>query len=95
MDIGREGEKNTPACQIPPSCFASALFFVSASSTFCLLLHTLQLYLERHNLAVEGLQFVGLGFLSEAQGGGSFVDEVNGFVREGTVGDVPGEVDTG
>lgn len=60
-----------------------------------LLLQTLQLDLKRHDLPVEGLQFVGLGFLGEAQGGGGFVDEVDGFVWEEAVGDVAGGVEGG
>ena len=60
-----------------------------------LVLQTLQLDLQGDDLPVERLQSIGLALLREAQRARGFVDEVDGFVGEVTVGDVARGVDGG
>ena len=53
----------------------------------------LTLDLEHHDLASEGLEFVGFRLLCEVQGGCGLVDEVDSLVWEEVFRDVPCGVD--
>lgn len=60
-----------------------------------LVLQALKLDLNRHHLPLQLLQLIGFGFLGEAEGGRSFVDEVNGFIGKEAIGDVARSVNGG